>query len=183
MRFLGGTGSYWLGQQSFIKFIVLCRAVIAYKSREVLKRDGVTLLCWWGNIYTFCISDEVTSYLQSMYPTISVITRAWVFGNLMAYHIVGVWISTFLNFKSFYWSVPNARIAGKLEMFPEFDMNVKLIFHFKQQIVIWRIHGIIAEVFAHLLDCLDAWKTFPFSHTGQCLLATDSLRRAICISA
>ena len=68
-------------------------------------------------------------------------------------------------------------------MFPEFDIHIKLIFHFRQQIIIWRIHGIIAEVFAHLLDRLDAWKTFAFSHTGQCLLATDSLRQAICISA
>ena len=52
---------------------MLCRAVIAYKSREVLKRDGVTLLYWWGNIHKFCISDEVTSYSQSMYLTISAI--------------------------------------------------------------------------------------------------------------
>ena len=44
-RFLVCTSSYWFGQQSFTNLIVLCRAAIAYKSREVLKRDGVTLLC------------------------------------------------------------------------------------------------------------------------------------------
>ena len=63
----------------------MCYAVIAYKRREVLKRDGVTLLCWWGNIHKFCISDEVTSYLQSMYFTIPVIIRAWI---LLKIHVL-----------------------------------------------------------------------------------------------
>ena len=62
----------------------LCLTVIAFISREVLKSDGVTLLCWWGNIHKFCISDEVTSYSQSMYLTISVIIRAW---TLLKIHV------------------------------------------------------------------------------------------------
>ena len=78
MRFVICTSSYWLGQQSLTNLIMLCRTVIACKSHEVLKRGGVTLLCWWGNIHKFCISDEVTSYSQSMYFTIPVIIRAWI---------------------------------------------------------------------------------------------------------
>ena len=78
VRFVICTSSYWLGQQSFTNLIMLCRTVIAYKRREVLKRDGVTLLCWWGNIHKFCISDEVTSCSQSMYLTIPVIITAWI---------------------------------------------------------------------------------------------------------
>ena len=78
VRFVICTSSYWLGQQSFTNLVMLCRTVIACKSHEVLKRDGVTLLCWWGNIHKFCISDEVTSYSQSMYLTIPVIIRAWI---------------------------------------------------------------------------------------------------------
>ena len=85
VRFVVCTSSYWFGQQSFTNLIMMCYAVIAYKSREVLKRDGVTLLCWWGNIHKFCISDEVTSYLQSMYFTIPVITRAWI---LLKIHVL-----------------------------------------------------------------------------------------------
>ena len=72
------TSSYWFRQHSFTNLIMTCCIVIAYKSREVLKRDGVTLLCWWGNIHKFCISDEVTSYLQFIYFTIPVIIRAWI---------------------------------------------------------------------------------------------------------
>ena len=52
-----------------------------------------------------------------------------------------------------------------------------LIFHFRKQIIIWRMYGVIAEVFDHSLDHSDTWKPFAFSHTGQCLLATDSLHR------
>ena len=45
VRFVICTSNYWLGQQSFTNLIMLCRTVIACKSHEVLKRDGVTLLC------------------------------------------------------------------------------------------------------------------------------------------
>ena len=51
-----------------------------------------------------------------------------------------------------------------------------LIFHFRQQIIIWRTYGVIAEVLDHSSDDLNTWKPFAFSHTDQCLLATDSLR-------
>ena len=51
-----------------------------------------------------------------------------------------------------------------------------LIFHFSKQIIIWRMYGAIAEVFAHSLDHLHTWKPFALSHTSHCLLATDSLR-------
>ena len=54
-----------------------------------------------------------------------------------------------------------------------------LIFHFGQQIIIWRLYGVIAEVSGHSLDRLDTWKIFAFSHIGQCLLATDSLRHLV----
>ena len=49
-----------------------------------------------------------------------------------------------------------------------------LIFHFRQQIIIWRLYGVIAKVFGHSLDHLDTWKTPVFSLTDQCLLAADS---------
>ena len=51
-----------------------------------------------------------------------------------------------------------------------------LIFQFRKQIIIWRMYGVIPEDFDHLLDHLDTWKPFAFSHTGQRLLATDLLR-------
>ena len=44
VRFVVGTSSYWLGQQSFTNLIVLCRTVIAHKNHGILKHDGVTLL-------------------------------------------------------------------------------------------------------------------------------------------
>ena len=54
-----------------------------------------------------------------------------------------------------------------------------LIFHFRQQTIIWRLYGVIAEVFDHSFDRLDTCKTFAFSHTGQCLLATNLLRHLV----
>ena len=85
VRFVVCTRSYWLTQQSFTNLIILCRTVVAYKSHEVLKHDGVTLLCWWGNIHKCCVSDVVTSYSQSMYFTISVVIRAWI---LLKIHVL-----------------------------------------------------------------------------------------------
>ena len=54
-----------------------------------------------------------------------------------------------------------------------------LIFHFRKQIISWRMYGVIAEGFDHSLDHLDTWKPFAFSHTNKCLLATDSLRHLV----
>ena len=54
-----------------------------------------------------------------------------------------------------------------------------LIFHFRKQIISWRLYGVIAEGFGHSLDHLDTWKPFAFSHTNKCLLATDSLRHLV----
>ena len=127
MRFLVCTSSYWLGQQSFTNLIVLCRDVIAYKFREVLKHDGVTLLCWWGNIYKFCVSDEVTSYFQSIYLTLSVIIRACLFWKIHGISYRGcINIHVLFYFKSFLLvSLPNVRITGTLETLPEFDIYIK----------------------------------------------------------
>ena len=54
-----------------------------------------------------------------------------------------------------------------------------LIFHFRKQIISWRMYGDIAEGFDHSLDHLSTWKPFAFSHTSQCVLATDSLRHLV----
>ena len=54
-----------------------------------------------------------------------------------------------------------------------------LIFHFRKQIISWRMYGVIAKGFDHSLDHLDTWKPFAFSHTNKCLLATDSLRHLV----
>ena len=94
VRFVVCASSFWHGQQSFTNLVVLCRTVIAYKSREVLNRDVVTLLCWWGNIHKFCVSDEVTSYSQSMYLTISVIIRACILLKIRVLSYRDVYIST-----------------------------------------------------------------------------------------
>ena len=45
-----------------------------------------------------------------------------------------------------------------------------LIFHFRKQIIIWRMYGVIAEVFDHSLDHSDTWKPFAFYHESICLL-------------
>ena len=37
-----------------------------------------------------------------------------------------------------------------------------LIFHFRKQIIIWWMYGVIAEVFDHSLDHSDTWKPFAF---------------------
>ena len=132
VRFVICTSSYWLGQQSFTNLIMLCRTVIACKSHEVLKRDGVTLLCWWGNIHKFCLSDEVTSYSQSMYLTIPVIIRAWILLQ-NACCVISV-VYTNIDEEMFYfWSVPNAGVAGKLETPPEFNIHVKSWEHLSLQ--------------------------------------------------
>ena len=125
VRFVICTSSYWLGQQSFTNLIMLCRTVIAYKRREVLKRDGVTLLCWWGNIHKFCISDEVISCSQSMYLTIPVIIRAWILLKNSCFVISVVYMDIDEEMFFYYWSVPNAGIAGKLETLPELTFMSK----------------------------------------------------------
>ena len=102
-----------------LRLIMVCRNTIAYKSREVLKRDGVTLLCWWGNIHKFCVAHEVTSYSQSMYLTIWVTINAWI---LLKIHVLSYRGCIYRRGSVFYWSVPNAGFAGKFET-PEFVIH------------------------------------------------------------
>ena len=61
---------------------------------------------------------------------------------------------------------------------PEHFFHVSL-FYFRQKIIICWLYGVIAEVFGHSLDRLETWNIFAFTHNGQCLLATDSLRRLV----
>ena len=68
------------------------------------------------------------------------------------------------------YSVQNAVLPHPVHFFPV------LTFHFRKQIIIWRMYGVIVEVFDHSLDVLDTCKPFAFPHTRQCLLSTDSLR-------
>ena len=69
VHFVVCTSSYWLGQQSFTNLIMLCRVVISYKNREGLNRDGVTLLCWWGNIHNFERGNIIFAIYMSYYPS------------------------------------------------------------------------------------------------------------------
>ena len=76
------------------------------------------------------------------------------------------------------WMIPHP-ILSKMPWYPILCiffsfLNISLQ---ATDFIIWRMYDVIAEVVDHSLDRLNMWNLFAFSHSDQCLLATESPRQ------